>query len=243
MHFGIISLFPEACEALLQFGIIARARKRGLMQIDYWNPRHFTTHAHSVDDRPFGGGPGMVLRAEPVAQAIEAAKAVLGQEAVVSYLSPQGKRFNQEKAQRIAQSGKYILLAGRYEGIDERVVEACVDEELSIGDYVLSGGELPALVVVDAVVRLLPDALGHSESAQQDSFVARILDYPHYTRPAKWRNKSVPEVLLSGHHQAILHWRMQQALARTLMRRPDLLEDEQLSKLQKALLKQCKDEI
>ena len=224
MHFGVISLFPEMCELVTQFGVTGRAKERKLLTVDYWNPRSFTTDPRAtIDDRPFGGGPGMVMLAEPLAQSIEAAKLKLGADTRVCYLSPQGALFDQAKAKEMAKAGKLILLCGRYEGVDERLIDACVDEELSVGDYVLSGGELPAMTVIDAVARLLPGVLGHADSAAEDSFSEGLLDCPHYTKPPEWRGMKVPEVLLSGHHEAIKKWRHQEALKRTTLRRPALL--------------------
>jgi tRNA (guanine37-N1)-methyltransferase len=244
MQFGVITIFPEMCELLTQFGVTGRAKDRQLLEVNYWNPRQFTHDPRAtVDERPYGGGPGMVMMAEPLAQAIDAAKAKLGADTKVCYLSPQGKVLNQAKVKDIVNQGKLILLCGRYEGVDERLIQSYVDEELSVGDYVLSGGELPAMILIDAVTRLIPGALGHADSAAQDSFSEGLLDYPHYTRPEDWRGEKVPEVLLSGHHEAILKWRMQQALERTKTRRPDLLDKKQLTKMQKELLKSGKNSV
>jgi len=237
LQFGLISIFPDQCRLLADFGVVGRALERQLLTVDYWNPRDFTEDPYRrIDDRPFGGGPGMVMMAEPLARAIAAAKAKLGADAKVCYLSPQGPALTQHKVKDIVQNKKLILLAGRYEGIDERLLQSLVDEELSIGDYVLSGGELPAMVVIDAAARLLPGALGHEASAQQDSFSEGLLDCPHYTRPEVWRGLQVPEVLLSGHHEAIAKWRRMQALGRTQEKRPELLSQLNLTKLQKELL-------
>jgi tRNA (guanine37-N1)-methyltransferase len=201
-----------------------------------WNPRDFADDAHrTVDDRPYGGGPGMVMMVEPLRRAIDAArKAAPG--APVAYLSPQGRRLDQQVAAELAQRGSMILLAGRYEGVDERLIQSDVDEEWSIGDYVLSGGELPAMVLMDTVVRLLPGVLGHADSAEQDSFVDGLLDFPHYTRPEEIGGQRVPAVLLSGDHEQIRRWRLKQALGRTWLRRPDLLEGRALSDEEKVLL-------
>ncbi|MEJ2423940.1 MAG: tRNA (guanosine(37)-N1)-methyltransferase TrmD [Candidatus Thiodiazotropha sp.] len=230
MRFDVITLMPGMFEALKSEGVVGRAIARGLAQLELWNPRDYTSDVHrTVDDRPYGGGPGMVMKYQPLQQAIESACAEAGNPRVV-YLSPQGRRFSQCQARAIAEGNKPLLLiAGRYEGIDERVIERYVDEEWSIGDYVLSGGELAAMVVLDSVIRLLPGALGDAESAQQDSFMDGLLDCPHYTRPDEIDSMSVPAVLQSGNHEAIRRWRLQQALSRTHTRRPDLLKDRKLS--------------
>ncbi len=226
----VVTLFPEMLDALLAFGVTGRAVQRGLLKVQGWNPRDYTTDRHrSVDDRPFGGGPGMVMKVEPLRAAIRAARAAAGPQARVIFLSPQGKRFEQQDAQRLAASAATVLVAGRYEGVDERVIETEVDEELSIGDYVLSGGELAALVIIDALARLLPGALNDAESAAEDSFMHGLLDYPHYTRPEEVDGRRVPQVLMSGDHAAIRRWRRQQALGRTWLRRPELLEKLELS--------------
>jgi len=218
-------LFPEMFDILFDYGVVGRAKQKGLISAQYWNPRSYTkdTH-HTVDDRPYGGGPGMVMLAEPLFQAISDAKQALGPDTKVCYLSPQGPRLSQIKAQEISERKSLILLAGRYEGVDERLLEEVVDEELSIGDYVLSGGELPAMVLIDAVSRLIPGVLHDEQSAAQDSFVNGLLDHPHYTRPEIWHGKAVPQELLSGNHAEIKKWRLKQALIRTELRRPDLLK-------------------
>ncbi len=235
MRFDVITLFPDMFEAL-RAGIPGRALEQGLAELVLWNPRDYTHDVHrTVDDRPYGGGPGMVMKVEPLLAAIEAARAQ-APDSPVLYLSPQGRRFDQQAARRLAQRPGLILIAGRYEGIDERLVEACVDEEWSIGDYVLSGGELPAMVMIDSMVRLLPGALGHADSAQQDSFFDGLLDCPHYTRPETILGQRVPEVLLSGDHERIRRWRLQQALGRTWLRRPELLEGRPLDDEEQALL-------
>ncbi|MGH8415169.1 MAG: tRNA (guanosine(37)-N1)-methyltransferase TrmD [Gammaproteobacteria bacterium] len=237
MRVEVVTLFPEMVDALLQFGVTGRAAQRGLLKVKSWNPRDYTTDKHrTVDDRPFGGGPGMVMKVEPLRAAIHAAREAAGQKAPVMYLSPQGKRFDQQDARRLAAMDALVLVAGRYEGVDERVIETEVDEELSIGDYVLSGGELPALVVIDALARLLPGALGDEDSAAQDSFMNGLLDYPHYTRPEDIDGKRVPEVLMSGDHAAIRRWRRKQALGRSWLRRPELLEKLELSAGERELL-------
>ena len=225
LQIQVVTLFPEMLDALLAFGVTGRAAQRGLLQVQCWNPRDYTSDRHrTVDDRPFGGGPGMVMKVQPLSAAIRAARVAAGPQARVIFLSPQGKRFEQQDAVRLAASAGTVLVAGRYEGVDERVIEAEVDEELSIGDYVLSGGELPALVVIDAVARLLPGALNDAESAAEDSFMHGLLDYPHYTRPEEIDGRQVPPVLVNGDHAAIRRWRRQQALVRTWLRRPELLE-------------------
>jgi tRNA (guanine37-N1)-methyltransferase len=210
-------------------------------QFSSWNPRDFATDKHrTVDDRPYGGGPGMVMMVEPLRQAIQAAKTQLGAQTAkkpkVICLSPQGRKLDQAGVEELAQADSLILIAGRYEGIDERLLQLEVDEEWSIGDYVLSGGELAAMVLLDAVVRTLPGVLGHSQSAVEDSFVAGLLDCPHYTRPENYEGLAVPNVLLSGNHEAIRRWRLQQSLGRTEQRRPDLLESLDLTKEQRLLL-------
>jgi len=241
VRIDVVSLFPHMFDALTQDGITGRAIERGLLQLAVTNPRDFTTDRHqTVDDRPYGGGPGMVMRLPPLRDAINAAREAqqnLGRgESKVIYMSPQGRRLDQRLATELSQVPNLILVAGRYEGVDERLIESQIDEEISIGDYVLSGGELAAMVVIDAVTRLLPDALGHKDSAQQDSFVDGLLDYPHYTRPEVVDEMTVPEVLRSGNHQLIARWRQQQALARTWLRRPDLLEGVELNEEQQQLL-------
>ncbi|MCG7914849.1 MAG: tRNA (guanosine(37)-N1)-methyltransferase TrmD [Candidatus Thiodiazotropha weberae] len=237
MRFDVVTLIPDMFDALKGEGVVGRAINRGIAQVELWNPRDYTTDVHrTVDDRPYGGGPGMVMKYQPMQQAIEVALAEAGPANVV-YLSPQGRRFDQQCAKRLAESRRpQLLLAGRYEGIDERLIERYVDEEWSIGDYVLSGGELAAMVVIDAVIRLLPDVLGDADSAIQDSFMDGLLDCPHYTRPEEIDSMSVPPVLQSGNHEAIRRWRLQQALKRTLARRPELLEDRQLTAEEKTFL-------
>lgn len=224
LQVAVITLFPEMFTAVGDYGITAKAIKSGLLQLSAFNPRDFAVDRHrTVDDRPYGGGPGMVMMAEPLRAAIRSAVAELPGSAVI-YLSPQGKKLQQRDVMAFAGRGSLILIAGRYEGIDERIIELEVDEEWSIGDYVLSGGELPAMVLIDAVARCLPGVLGNEESAPQDSFYRGILDCPHYTRPESVAGRSVPEVLLSGDHAAVRKWRLKQSLGRTWKRRPDLLE-------------------
>lgn len=238
MRFDIISLFPEFVAQLAAHGVVGRAGERGLLAIHGWNPRDFAEgNYRRVDDRPFGGGPGMVMLIDPLRAALAAARAADPAPARVVYLSPQGRRLDQRKVRELAALPRLVLLCGRYEGVDERLLQAEVDEELSIGDYVLSGGELGAAVVVDAVARLLDGALGDAESAAQDSFEGDgLLDCPHYTRPVDHPLGRVPEVLLSGDHARIARWRRQQSLGRTWLRRPDLLDEAALSKADRALL-------
>jgi tRNA (guanine37-N1)-methyltransferase len=236
MRIDVVTLFPAMIEGQAGYGIQGRAIANGLLQVVTWNPRDFSLDRHrSVDDRPYGGGPGMVMQVQPLRAALHAARAD-GDQAPVIYLSPQGRRLDQARVRELADQPRLILLAGRYEGIDERVIDLEVDEELSIGDYVLSGGELPALVLMDAVTRLLPGALGDAESAQEDSFMDVLLDYPHYTRPEAIDGLQVPDVLLGGHHADIRRWRHKQALGRTWLRRPELLDLQQLDTEQQALL-------
>ena len=208
MRIDVVTLFPEMVQAMSGYGIAGRALERGIIALATWNPRDYAKDRHrTVDDRPYGGGPGMVMKVEPLRAAIHAARAAAGSAARVLYLTPQGRKLDQAGVGELAQRSGLILVAGRYEGIDERVVESEIDEEWSIGDYVLSGGELPALVLIDAVTRLLPGALGDADSAQQDSFMDGLLDYPHYTRPEVLEGQSVPTVLLGGDHAAIHRWR------------------------------------
>lgn len=236
--FGVVSLFPQMFSAITQEGVVARAVTKGLVDFEFWNPRDFATDKHkTVDDRPYGGGPGMLMKVEPLQHAIQAAKAVAGANTKTIYLSPQGRKLNQQGVEELAASNKkLILVAGRYEGIDERLIASEIDEEWSIGDYVLSGGELAAMTLIDAVARLVPGVLGHEDSAQEDSFAQGLLDCPHYTRPEEINGQKVPEVLLSGNHAAIRRWRLKQALGRTWLRRPDLLEQRQLNSEQQELL-------
>lgn len=224
MQICVVSLFPEMVANVAEFGVVGRAAQRGLLDLTTVNPREFADDVHrTVDDRPYGGGPGMVMKYAPLAQAIGAAKRRLPTSSRVVCLSPQGRRFKQATAARLAALGGLVLVAGRYEGIDERLIEAHVDEELSLGDFVLSGGEIAAMAVVDAVTRLLPGVLGDEQSAVQDSFVDGVLDHPHFTRPEEIDGRRVPEVLLSGDHERIARWRREQRLRRTAERRPELL--------------------
>jgi tRNA (guanine37-N1)-methyltransferase len=255
MQFGIISIFPEMFQALTEQGVTGRAVNKGLVSFDVWNPRDFTTDKHrTVDDRPYGGGPGMLMKVEPLEQAIAAAKAKLGPQSKVIYLSPQGRTLDQAGAEELAgqfssslpnteSEGGLIFLAGRYEGVDERLIQTHIDQEWSIGDYVLSGGELAAMVMMDSIIRLLPGVLGHELSAVEDSFTTGLLDCPHYTRPEDYKGQQVPDILLSGNHKKIKEWRLKQALGRTWQRRPDLLEQRSLSKAETALLQEYMREV
>jgi len=237
MHIDVISLFPEMVATIAEYGVVGRAQSRDLITLDIENPRDHTSDVHrTVDDRPYGGGPGMVMKYEPLAGAVATARARSPEGSPVVYLSPQGRVFDQATANRFAKLPGLILVAGRYEGVDERFIESQVDEELSLGDFVLSGGEVAAMAVIDAVVRLLPGVLGDDESAAQDSFMEGLLDHSHYTRPEEVEGRNVPEVLVSGDHAAIARWRMKEALGRTHVRRPDLLEKLGLSDEQQALL-------
>ena len=243
MRIDVISLFPPMFEAVSGHGITGRAVKNGLLTLRVWNPRDYTEDKHrSVDDRPYGGGPGMVMMIEPLERAIRAARGEQTQTAKVIYLTPQGRRLDHAAVLEMSKREGMILLAGRYEGIDERLIETEVDEEWSMGDYVLSGGELAAMVLIDAVTRQLPGALGDEDSAQQDSFVEGLLDCEHYTRPEEYAGRKVPEVLLSGDHEKIRRWRLKRSLGRTWLRRPDLLEKLTLNSEQKQLLEEFKQE-
>ncbi|MCG3200401.1 MAG: tRNA (guanine-N(1)-)-methyltransferase [Gammaproteobacteria bacterium] len=235
---GVVTLFPAMLRALTEFGVSGRAVTSGLVELRTWNPRDYATDRHrSVDDRPYGGGPGMVMMVEPLRGAIRAARAAL-EPCTVIYLSPRGRRLDQAGVERIAGLGNMVLVTGRYEGIDQRLIDTEIDEELSIGDYVLSGGELPAMVLIDALARLIPGALGDEDSARQDSFVEGLLDCEHYTRPEEIDGRRVPEVLLSGNHAAIARWRRKQALGMTWLRRPDLLAGMPLAKADRLLLEE-----
>ena len=243
LHLGVISLMPDMF-ASLQHGVIGRAIEQGLARVDYWNPRDWSANAHrQVDDKPYGGGPGMVMMYEPLRAAITHARIQMPATCKTIYLSPQGKRIQQTELNQVVESRQSLLfLAGRYEGIDERIIAHHVDEEWSLGDFVLSGGELAAMVFIDAIIRLLPGSLGHQGSAQQDSFMNGLLDYPHYTRPAIVNGEHVPEVLLSGSHRDIDRWRRMQSLGKTWLKRPDLLEKLQLNNADEQLLIEFKRE-
>ena len=246
-RYDVITIFPGMFDALLDFGITRRALDEGLFDFRAWDPRDFTEDAYRrVDDRPYGGGPGMVMMAEPLQRSIEAAVARQKEGGVarpkVVLMSPQGERLSEALVRELVAEDGVVFIAGRYEGIDERVVRESVDREISIGDYVTSGGELPAMVVIDCMVRRLPGSLNDAESATQDSFSAGLLDWPHYTRPEAWKGSGVPPVLLSGNHAAIARWRRKQSLGRTYARRPELLERAQLSREDRQLLEEYRRE-
>lgn len=244
LRFDCITLFPQMFDAVAGYGITRRAREEGRWSLTLWNPRDFTTDNHrTVDDRPYGGGPGMVMLAEPLEQAIRAAQAqLLDVPARVIHLSPQGARLDHRKVLELAQLPRMVLLCGRYEAVDERLIRRCVDEELSLGDFVLSGGEIAAMALIDAVVRQLPGVLHDAQSAEQDSFVHGLLDCPHYTRPEVYEGEVVPAVLLSGHHADIERWRLKQSLGRTWLRRPELLAQRVLSAQEQKLLAEFRAE-
>jgi tRNA (guanine37-N1)-methyltransferase len=242
VRFDVVTLFPELVSSLTASGVIGRAANQALINLTCWNPRDYTTDRHqTVDDRSYGGGPGMVMKVEPLRDTVRDIKQQTGfnaQTGRVIYLSPQGKRLNQQAVIELAKCSQLIFIAGRYEGVDERFIETEVDEEWSLGDYVLSGGELPAMVMIDAIARMIPGVLGDQESAEQDSFMNQLLDYPHYTRPEVIGNLKVPAVLTGGDHQKIEQWRRKQALGRTWLRRPDLLKEISLSETDRKLLDQ-----
>lgn len=247
LQIDVVTLFPPMFDAVTESGVTGRARERKLYELVLWNPRDFAANSYrTVDDRPYGGGPGMVMMAEPLAKALGAARQRQKSSGVakprVIHLTPQGGLLDHARVAELAQEGGLVMLAGRYEGVDERLARREIDEEISIGDYVLSGGELAAMVVIDAVVRQLPGALGDAESASQDSFVNGLLDHPHYTRPEVYEDESVPPVLLSGNHAEITKWRLKQALGRTWQRRPELLTKRRLSEIEHALLEEFKKE-
>ena len=243
MQCAVITLFPDMLKAVIDHGVTSRAIQQGLLAVECWNPRDYTLDNHrTVDDRPYGGGPGMVLMMQPLLAAIQAAKQALPDPVKVLHLTPQGRVLDQSAVTELSSYGNLVLVCGRYEGIDERVIESAVDEEWSIGDYVISGGELAAMILIDAMARTLPGCLGNKESAQRDSFYNGLLDYPHYTRPENYAGQAVPDVLLSGNHERIRQWRIKQALGRTWLRRPDLLEKLQLTDEQQQLLDEYKSE-
>ena len=246
-HFDVITIFPEMLQAVSHHGITRRALEDGLFGLKTWDPRDFTRDAYRrIDDRPYGGGPGMVMMAEPLEAAIEAAKARQRDAGVtdprVVLMSPQGERLTERMVRELEPAQGLVIVAGRYEGVDERLVQRCVDREVSIGDYVTSGGELPAMVLIDCLVRRLPVSLNDAKSAAEDSFSEGLLDWPHYTRPEAWQDAAVPEVLLSGNHAQIRRWRRKQALGRTWERRPDLLDESALSKEDRKLLEEYRGE-
>lgn len=226
MRIDVVTLFPGMFDAISEYGVTGRAIKNQLLDVHYWNPRDFTRDKHrTVDDRPYGGGPGMVMLAQPLRDTVAAVRNATPARGRVVYLSPQGRTLNQAMVHSYVESEQLILIAGRYEGVDERFIEGYVDEECSIGDYVLSGGELPAMILIDAIARMTPGALGHDASAEQDSFFNGLLDCPHYTRPFDFDGQKVPEELMSGDHQQIERWRLREAIKRTWLRRPDLLRN------------------
>jgi len=225
MHLGVVSLFPDMFAALTEYGVSGRAVEQGLLELRVVNPRDFTTDKHrTVDDKPYGGGPGMVMKVQPLADSLVHLKTQLPAGAPVVYLSPQGQPLTQAAVERFSALPAVIMVAGRYEGVDERFIEEHVDEEWSVGDFVVSGGEIPAMLLMDAMIRLLPGALGDEQSAQQDSFSDGLLDCPHYTRPERVGERQVPAVLMSGDHEKIRRWRAEQAIVRTWLRRPELQE-------------------
>jgi len=243
MRCDVLTIFPEIIKAYIEEGILKRARQMGLLDVRVYNLRDFTSDRHrKVDDYPFGGGAGMVLKPEPLFNAVETLRRD-GEERRVVLLSPQGRVFTQSIAKEFSQGRqRFIFICGRYEGIDERVRLALIDDEISIGDYIITGGELAALVVIDAATRLIPGALGDERSAEEESFTSQLLEYPHYTRPREFRGMKVPEVLLSGNHGEIWLWRRREALRRTLRRRPDLLEKLELSELDRRILSELREE-
>ena len=243
MFIGIITLFPEMFKAITEFGVTGRAVKHNLLQVRCYNPRDFTHDKHkTVDDRPYGGGPGMLMMVQPLRDAIHSAKADAGEGVKVIYLSPQGRKLEQAGVKELSLNSKMILVCGRYEGIDERLIQSEIDEEWSVGDYVLTGGELPAMTLIDAVARFIPGVLGKQESAQEDSFADGLLDCPHYTRTEVLDGLTVPPVLMSGNHVEIRKWRLKQSLERTWLRRPELLESLALTDEQRKLLQQVQAE-
>ncbi|WP_392561840.1 tRNA (guanosine(37)-N1)-methyltransferase TrmD [Orbus sturtevantii] len=243
MKIGIISLFPEMFQAITHYGVTSRAVKNNLLDVKYWSPRDFAYDKHkTVDDRPYGGGPGMLMMVQPLRDAIHAAKNELGNDTKVIYLSPQGRKLEQKGVYELSKQNKVILVCGRYEGIDERIIQTEIDEEWSIGDYVLSGGELPAMVIIDAIARFIPGVLHHEASAEEDSFANGLLDCPHYTRPEVLDGMAVPDILMSGHHEEIRLWRLKQSLGRTWLRREDLLNNLALTDEEQRLLTEFKYE-
>nr|VFK66273.1 MAG: tRNA (guanine37-N1)-methyltransferase [Candidatus Kentron sp. UNK]VFK71902.1 MAG: tRNA (guanine37-N1)-methyltransferase [Candidatus Kentron sp. UNK] len=239
LHVGVISIFPEMFDAIARCGITKRALETGIFRLDRWNPRDFTNdHRRNVDDRPYGGGPGMVMQVEPLQSAIRTARKAIGEPVRVIYLTPQGRRLDQAGVRELAARERLILVCGRYEGVDERLITMEVDEEWSVGDYVLSGGETAAMVLLDALTRWLPGALGHEDSAISDSFANGLLDCPHYTRPETVDGHRVPDVLISGNHKEIALWRCKHALGQTWLKRPDLFDSLRLTCEQQALLQE-----
>jgi tRNA (guanine37-N1)-methyltransferase len=243
LHVAVVTLFPEMFQAVHDYGVTGRAVKKDLLKITSYNPRDYAEDVHrTVDDRPYGGGPGMVMMVRPLQQAIAVAKQT-HTAAKVIYLSPEGKRLEQSSVSALALEQELILVSGRYEGVDQRLIDSEIDEEWSIGDYVVSGGELPAMILIDAMARTLPGVLGHDDSASQDSFVNGLLDYPHYTRPEELDGIRVPQVLMSGDHEKIRRWRLKQSLGRTWQKRPELIQNLQLDEEQKQLLAEYQSEL
>ncbi|MFP3014115.1 MAG: tRNA (guanosine(37)-N1)-methyltransferase TrmD [Arsenophonus sp.] len=243
MLFGIISLFPEMFCAITKYGVIGRAVRNCILNIQFWNPRDYANDKyHTVDDNPYGGGSGMLMMVQPLRDSIRAAKYNIGKETKVIYLSPQGRKLNQQGIWQLIENKKLILVCGRYKGIDERVLKTEINEEWSIGDYVISGGELAAMIMIDSISRFIPGVLGHEESAEDDSFVTGLLDHPHYTRPKVFSEMEVPKILLSGNHAKIDDWRRKQSLGRTWLRRPELLTTIKLTNKQKILLAEFQQE-
>lgn len=237
MRIDILTLFPEMCDAVLRESIIGRARERGLVELNCCNIRDYTLDKHNrVDDTPYGGGMGMVMQTQPIYDCFQALCKEVGKKPHLVYLSPQGNVLTQQRVRELSELDNLALLCGHYEGVDERVIEELVDEEISIGDYVLTGGELPALVLTDAVCRMLPGVLANEEAYQEESHFHSLLEYPQYTRPFEWRGKTVPEVLLSGHHANIVRWRRERALERTFYRRPDMLKNAELDETDRVFL-------
>lgn len=246
MHFELVTLFPEMFLPMQEYGVVGKAIQGGLVELNFWNPRDFAHDRHrTVDDRPYGGGPGMLMKVQPLRDAIEAAKkkSSTRQACRTIYLSPQGCKLDHRKVEDLAGYQSLILVSGRYEGVDQRLIDAEIDEEISIGDYVLSGGELASMVLIDAIARLIPGVLGHKESAVEDSFVNGLLDCPHYTRPEVFHGAMVPEVLISGDHEKIRRWRLKQSLGKTWLQRPELLKDKALDVEQQQLLQEFIEEV
>lgn len=245
MRFDLVTLFPEMFLPVFDLGVLGKAVQNGLISINYWNPRDYAYDRHrTVDDRPYGGGPGMLMKVQPLQDAIRAAKENVssGKRLCTIYLSPQGVKLDHKKVQELARYEALVLVSGRYEGVDQRLIDAEIDEEISIGDFVLSGGELASMVLIDAVARLIPGVLGHKDSAEEDSFVNGLLDHPHYTRPEVFDGQSVPEILLSGDHEKIRRWRLKQSLGKTWLQRPELLKNKALNVEQQSLLQEFIEE-
>ncbi|OQM34274.1 tRNA (guanosine(37)-N1)-methyltransferase TrmD [bacterium endosymbiont of Pedicinus badii] len=241
MKIGVISIFPKMFDSIIKFGITKRAIKKKKIDIKIWNPIHFCKGAfHSIDDRPYGGGSGMVMKANPIRKAILEAKKIIGRKTKVFFLSPQGKKVDQKEIEKFLKYKKVIFLCGRYRGIDERIIDTEVYKEISIGDYIISGGELAAMVVIDAIIRIVPGVLGNHFSILEDSFYKNLLDYPQYTRPKIFLGKKVPEVLLNGNHKKIKDWKLQESLKKTFFKRPDLLKNKILDKKERNILENLK---